>query len=212
MPELCFSSPLFWRRGCREDRVPAGTHGPLCAKLRKKCTAGKTTGEAGNNPAFPAQWFDGLCRALPGDEFLLPPSLRELTMRSEPGWVDAAPRKLDCSNGSQDHTVLPYAAFAPPQRSRPRAREPSMCWQVELAAPFVLRAVKSSRARLNPLPALPVTSRAGAAAPTAIPHSTYRDDAYAPLHRGGMGQTKPAISGNEKQFISRARSGQGKSD
>jgi hypothetical protein len=31
---------------------------------------GKTTGEAGNNPAFPAQWFDGLCCALLGDEFL----------------------------------------------------------------------------------------------------------------------------------------------
>jgi hypothetical protein len=28
-----------------------------------------------STPAFPAQWFDGLCRALPGDEFLLPPSL-----------------------------------------------------------------------------------------------------------------------------------------
>jgi hypothetical protein len=28
-----------------------------------------------NTPAFPAQWFDGLCRALPGDEFVLPPSL-----------------------------------------------------------------------------------------------------------------------------------------
>jgi hypothetical protein len=26
-------------------------------------------------PAFPAQWFDGLCRALPGAEFLWPPSL-----------------------------------------------------------------------------------------------------------------------------------------
>jgi hypothetical protein len=31
---------------------------------------GKTTGEAGNNPAFPAQWVDGLCCALLGDEFL----------------------------------------------------------------------------------------------------------------------------------------------
>ena len=28
-----------------------------------------------STPAFPAQWFDGLCRALPGDEFVLPPSL-----------------------------------------------------------------------------------------------------------------------------------------
>jgi hypothetical protein len=30
---------------------------------------------SGEHPAFPAQWFDGLWRALPGDEFLLPPSL-----------------------------------------------------------------------------------------------------------------------------------------
>src|SRR6185312_1752447 len=29
-----------------------------------------------NTPAFPAQWLYGLWRALPGDEFLLPPSLR----------------------------------------------------------------------------------------------------------------------------------------
>ena len=28
-----------------------------------------------STPAFPAQWVDGLCRALPGDEFVLPPSL-----------------------------------------------------------------------------------------------------------------------------------------
>ena len=27
-----------------------------------------------NSPAFPAQWPYGLCRALPGDEFVLPPS------------------------------------------------------------------------------------------------------------------------------------------
>src|SRR5216683_6356917 len=26
------------------------------------------------HPAFPAQWFYGLCRALPGDEFVLSPS------------------------------------------------------------------------------------------------------------------------------------------
>ena len=29
---------------------------------------------SGDTPAFPAQWFDGLCRALPGDEFVLSPS------------------------------------------------------------------------------------------------------------------------------------------
>ena len=31
-------------------------------------------GHTGINPAFPAQWFYGLFRALPGDEFLLSPS------------------------------------------------------------------------------------------------------------------------------------------
>jgi hypothetical protein len=56
-------------RGRREDRVPAGTHGP-CAEHCASNAQGKTTGEAGNNPAFPAQWFDGLCCALLGDEFL----------------------------------------------------------------------------------------------------------------------------------------------
>jgi hypothetical protein len=28
-----------------------------------------------STPAFPAQWLYGLCRALPGDEFVLSPSL-----------------------------------------------------------------------------------------------------------------------------------------
>jgi hypothetical protein len=32
---------------------------------------------SGGNPAFPAQWLYGLCRALPGDEFVLSPSLAD---------------------------------------------------------------------------------------------------------------------------------------
>jgi hypothetical protein len=63
-----------------------------------------------SNPAFPAQWLYGLCRALPGDEFLLSPSPRELEGSSAPGRVDTAFARLDTSNGCQDHTVLPYAA------------------------------------------------------------------------------------------------------
>ena len=41
----------------------------------QKCT--RRTAGAPEHPAFPAQWFYGLCRALPGDEFLLPPSLTD---------------------------------------------------------------------------------------------------------------------------------------
>jgi len=102
--------PFHHERGRREDRVPASTRGPLCDTSRTKCTEGITTGVAEDIPAFPAQWFDGLCRALPGDEFVLPPSLRELVAKLEPGWATFASAKLDTSNGCQDHTVLPYAA------------------------------------------------------------------------------------------------------
>ena len=41
----------------------------------QRCT--RRTAGAPEHPAFPAQWFYGLCRALPGDEFLLPPSLTD---------------------------------------------------------------------------------------------------------------------------------------
>src|SRR5258705_13461638 len=47
-----------------------------------------------STPAFPAQWFDGLCRALLGDEFVLPPSLRELAAKVEPGWVPSPSQSL----------------------------------------------------------------------------------------------------------------------
>src|ERR1700722_12619284 len=45
-------------------------------------------GHTGNHPAFPAQWFYGFLRALPGDRACLPPS----TMR-------IIPQKLDTSVG-----------------------------------------------------------------------------------------------------------------
>src|SRR6266699_2288044 len=44
---------------------------------------------SGGNPAFPAQWFYGLLRALPGDRALLPPSP-----------ADIATRQLDASVGA----------------------------------------------------------------------------------------------------------------
>ena len=49
------------------------TRGLAC----KMCTRTRTRAYrfSGNTPAFPAQWLYGLCRALPGDEFVLSPSL-----------------------------------------------------------------------------------------------------------------------------------------
>ena len=61
-----------------------------------------------NTPAFPAQWLYGLCRDLPGAEFLWPPSLANWRL-IKPGRADFASAQLGTSNGCRDHTVLPYA-------------------------------------------------------------------------------------------------------
>ncbi len=112
---------------------------------------------SGEHPAFPAQWFDGLCRVLPGDEFLLPPSLCELTAKSEPGWANFVFAKLDASHGRQDHTVLPYATTSLVLRGINRSQH---------SPPCDLPRAQRHRVHRNP-------------------HSTYRDDAYAPLHEAG---------------------------
>ncbi|MET3907746.1 hypothetical protein ABID59_002087 [Bradyrhizobium sp. S3.3.6] len=60
-------------RGRREGRAPAGTRGPLCAgSAVENCTAAYRAAET-SRPSL-REWFDGLCRALPGAEFLWPPS------------------------------------------------------------------------------------------------------------------------------------------
>jgi hypothetical protein len=59
-------------RGRRECRVPASTRGLVCKVHSRMRT--RAYRYSRSSPAFPAQWFDGLCRALPGDEFVLPPS------------------------------------------------------------------------------------------------------------------------------------------
>ena len=70
MPELCDSlSPM---RGRRECRVPASTRGLVCKMHSRMRT--RAYRYSRSSPAFPAQWSYGLCRALPGDEFVLPPS------------------------------------------------------------------------------------------------------------------------------------------
>ncbi|MET4804205.1 hypothetical protein ABIA96_006810 [Bradyrhizobium sp. LB11.1] len=106
-PELCFVASPSLERGRREDRVPAGTHGPLCGNCEQE-SAQRHTGEA-QHPAFPAQWFDGLCRALPGERCTIAPVASQMTdtrtrlshtHHHEPWRTDP---------GRQDHTILPYA-------------------------------------------------------------------------------------------------------
>jgi hypothetical protein len=73
----------------------------------QECT--RRTAGAPEHPAFPAQWFYGLCRALPGAEFLWPPSPTDWRSIEGPVGPDNL-HQLDTSNGCQDHTVLPSAA------------------------------------------------------------------------------------------------------
>src|SRR5258708_37887997 len=68
----------------------------------QQCTKKRTRAYrfSGGNPAFPAQWFYGLYRALPGDRAFLPPSpLRSLLLKN-----------LTPASGRQDHTTLPSAS------------------------------------------------------------------------------------------------------
>jgi hypothetical protein len=73
LPEVCMTSPLQRKRGSREWRVHAAP-AVSCAKMHKEMRT-RAYRFSGNTPAFPARWLYGLCRDLPGDEFVLSPSL-----------------------------------------------------------------------------------------------------------------------------------------
>ena len=59
----------------REQGMPGArcTRGLVCKMHKEKRT--RAYRFSGNTPTFPAQWSYGLCLALPGDEFVLSPSL-----------------------------------------------------------------------------------------------------------------------------------------
>src|SRR5260370_34728213 len=62
-------------RGRRECRVP---NAPIASRAKlNKAHERSHHRYTGNYPAFPAQWLYGLFRALPGDEFVLSPSLAD---------------------------------------------------------------------------------------------------------------------------------------
>src|SRR5882762_2408692 len=66
-------------------------------------------GHAGNRPAFPAQWFYGLLRALPGVRILGCHRHRRIMVCQSPVGVTRL-RKFSTSNGCQDHTTSPSAS------------------------------------------------------------------------------------------------------
>src|SRR5947208_9218092 len=75
--------------------------GARCARslvCKKQTHERSHHGHTGNHPAFPAQWFYGLLRALPGDQACLTPSSALLI-------ADLTP-----ASGRQNHTTSPSAS------------------------------------------------------------------------------------------------------
>jgi len=83
------------------------TRGLVCKSAQRKRT--RAYRYSRNTPAFPAQWLYGLCRALPGDEFVLSPVADRLAAIVTRLGQESL-RQLDTSTGAKDHTVLPYAS------------------------------------------------------------------------------------------------------
>src|SRR3982074_1457242 len=96
-------SPQGGRGECRAPAAPAASCA-LCIG-RTHTSNNEYTGITRHSRT---QWFYGLCRALPGDRALLPPSSAEqgfVTARS--GQQNSA--NLTPASGRQDHTILPSA-------------------------------------------------------------------------------------------------------
>jgi hypothetical protein len=109
-PELCIYLPPPRRAwGMPGARC---TRSPVCSVESTRVVATGTP----ESPGIPARnGFNSLCRALPGDRALLPPSPADIVL-SKPGWADLNSANLTPASGRQDHTILPSAASI----SRPR--------------------------------------------------------------------------------------------
>ena len=71
-PEVCWNFPRPSIQRAQGRPGARCTRGLVCNSCIKKRT--RAYRFSGDTPAFPAQWFYGLLRALPGDRAFLPPS------------------------------------------------------------------------------------------------------------------------------------------
>src|SRR3981189_3645302 len=91
---------------------------------KNKHTSVVTTGSAEITRHSRTQWFYGLFRALPGDEFVLSPSSADMAFLRPVG----RPRlgEFNTSSGCQNHTALPYAESICRLRAVDRSRDPAL--------------------------------------------------------------------------------------
>ena len=108
-------------RGRREGRVPAGTHGPLCEGLRTR--AQRNLQGSRDNPAFPAQWVDGLCRGRPGETSSVATVALRIADAAKPVGPLASPQDLAPASGVRT-TRFCRTRVAPFVRVRMTAHEP----------------------------------------------------------------------------------------
>ncbi len=108
---VCCASSQFDFQTASSKRAFATSRrdAPSCALcIGKKHTSNN---EYTGTPGIPARnGFNGLCRALPGDRALLPPSSRGYLACPHPVGPTCLPQNLTPASGRQDHTILPSAA------------------------------------------------------------------------------------------------------
>jgi hypothetical protein len=82
----------------REQGMPDArcTRGPVCKMGKEKRT--RAYRFSGGDPTFPAQWFDGLWRALPGDQDLFVTVAPRMMAGLTPGWAGFASARLDANH------------------------------------------------------------------------------------------------------------------
>ncbi|MGY3037454.1 hypothetical protein ACVIIV_006624 [Bradyrhizobium sp. USDA 4354] len=143
-PSFAVRFALIEKRGRREGRAPAGTQGPHAKNAR-----GVTTGNAGL-PAFPAQWFYGLWRALPGERCTIAPvALQMIGARTRSGRLTTA--SLDAQTPGVRTTRFCRPRTSLPKQSEARACSPPMPKRNAVTAPCRPRIVTAH----GPRPALP---------------------------------------------------------
>ena len=129
----------------------------------------RVTTSTPESPGIPARnGFNGVCRALPGDRALLPPSSCEYGM-SAPGRAVMPPQNLTPASGRQNHTIWP-----------------------SLAASLV-RVLKASLTDSKNPPCDPSRARRCRVHPHPAPN--VRDDRDTPLSRAGMASVIKMIWG-----------------
>ncbi len=133
----------------------------------------RVTTSTPESPGIPARnGFNGLCRALPGDRALLPPSSREYPACPHPVGPTCLPQNLTPASGRQDHTILPSAATS-------------------------LVSVLFDRSQVFQLALRSHRPQNAAASTASRPY--VRDDHDTPLLRGGMRKVVDVIWGRWKQ-------------